>query len=155
MGVGVGVGIVDRAGGEQAQGTLTLISHWCDNTGKQIHCEDGTVLPDVRWLSDAQNEVDSLPARERVAVQHVADKLAAMGERLPSPHQSAVKGVENLRELRPRGGDSPWRAFYRRTGATTFVIAAIGPEADVDPRGFRKAVRAAVDRLAAIGGGGT
>jgi hypothetical protein len=48
----------------------------------------------------------------------------------------------------------PSAPFYRRTGATTLVIAAIGPEADVNARGFRKALWAAVDRLAAIDGGG-
>jgi hypothetical protein len=51
-----------------------------------------------------------------------------------------------LRELRPHAGRSPWRAFYRRVDAE-IVIGAIGPEAQVDPRGFRRAVSAALSRL--------
>jgi hypothetical protein len=45
-----------------------------------------------------------------------------------------------------RAGNSPWRAFYRQFGQQ-FVIGAIGPEADNDPKGFKKAVRAAEERL--------
>ena len=59
------------------------------------------------------------------------------------------QGADRLRELRPRAGRSPWRAFYRRVGGDV-VIAAIGPEANVDPRAFRQAVRAAEDRLAEL-----
>jgi len=44
------------------------------------------------------------------------------------------------------GGRSLWHAFYRRVG-TIIVIAAIGPEAQVDPRGFDRAVTNAVQRL--------
>jgi hypothetical protein len=73
-------------------------------------------------------------------------KLEAIGPALPFPHSSAVKIGTNLRELRPRAGNSPWRAFYRQFGQQ-FVIGAIGPEADNDPKGFKKAVRAAEERL--------
>ena len=51
-----------------------------------------------------------------------------------------------MRELRPRSGRSPWRAFYRRIGAT-MVIGAIGSEAQNDPRAFRRAVADAERRL--------
>ena len=51
-----------------------------------------------------------------------------------------------MRELRPRGGRSPWRAFYRRVG-DVLVISAIGPEAQSNERGFRAAVERAVRRL--------
>lgn len=74
------------------------------------------------------------------------EKLKALGPALPFPHQSDVRGAEGLRELRPRAGRSPWRAFYRRFG-DVFVIAAVGPEAEVDPRGFERAVRVAATRL--------
>ena len=57
--------------------------------------------------------------------------------------------VENVRELRPRAGRSPWRAFFRRVG-DTMVIGGIGPEAGVDPQGFRRATAAATGRLDAI-----
>lgn len=79
-------------------------------------------------------------------MDRAVDKLEAFGPRLPFPHQSDVRGSVDLRELRPRAGRSPWRALYRRTG-DVFVIAAIGPEAQANPQGFRRAVRAAVTRL--------
>jgi hypothetical protein len=66
------------------------------------------------------------------------------------PSRSLIKamcgGARNLRELRPRGGRSPWRAFYRRIGEA-LVIGAIGPEARVDGRGFSHAVEMAEARL--------
>jgi hypothetical protein len=37
-------------------------------------------------------------------------------------------------------------SFLRRVG-DEFVIGAIGPEAETNPRGFRRAVRAAENRL--------
>ena len=40
-----------------------------------------------------------------------------------------------------RGG-----GFYRRFG-DVFVLAAVGPEAEADPRGFKRAVMAAEERL--------
>ena len=88
-----------------------------------------------------------LPEREREAMLHAREKLDVAGDRLGFPHSSAVQGADRLRELRPRAGRSPWRAFYRRAGGD-IVIAAIGAEANADPRGFRQAVRAAEDRLA-------
>ena len=67
---------------------------------------------------------------------------------LGAPHTSQVKG-SSLRELRPRRGSSPWRALYRRVG-DVLVIAAIAPEAKVNPRGFARGVRAAETRLSEI-----
>lgn len=79
-------------------------------------------------------------------MDHAMEKLEALGDQLPFPHSSAVRGSRGLRELRPRGGRSPWRAFYGRI-ADAMVIAAIGPEAKVKPRGFDRAVAAAEERL--------
>ena len=79
-------------------------------------------------------------------MQNAFEKLEVYGDRLPFPHSSRVKGAAQLRELRPRAGRSPWRAFYRRVG-DVLVIGAIGPEARVDPRGFGRAIRAAEARL--------
>ncbi len=79
-------------------------------------------------------------------MQNAFEKLEAYGDHLPFPHSSRVKGATQLRELRPRAGRSPWRAFYPRVG-DTLVIGAIGPEAHVDPRGFGRAIRAAEARL--------
>jgi len=58
------------------------------------------------------------------------EKLETFGDRLPYPHQSAVRGAAPIRELRPRAGRSPWRGFYARAGED-FVLLAIGPEAEV------------------------
>lgn len=90
-------------------------------------------------------ELNHLPPNERVAMLHAFEKLEVVGERLGHPHSSAVKGA-GLRELRPRGGRSPWRAFYRRIG-DVMVVAGIGPEAEVDKRGLGRAVKKATDRL--------
>ena len=73
-------------------------------------------------------------------------KLREIGPNLGFPHTSNVQAAENLRELRPRQGRSPWRAFYREVEGD-LVVAAIGPEASVDQRGFRRAVGLATSRL--------
>lgn len=75
-------------------------------------------------------------------------KLEAGGPALGAPHTSQVKGT-TLRELRPRQGRSPWRALYRRIGEN-MVVAAVAPEAEVNRRGFERAVRHAEARLARI-----
>jgi hypothetical protein len=98
---------------------------------------------------EAEGELQALPAAERAAMQHAFEKLEVYGDQLPFPHSSRVKGAAQLRELRPRAGRSPWRAFYRRV-VSTLVIGAIGPEAHVDPRGFGRAIRAAEVRLTRI-----
>lgn len=75
-----------------------------------------------------------------------------MGPTLPYPHQSDVRGASSLRELRPRAGCSAWRALYRRVGQL-FIVVGVGPEAEVDPRGFDRAVGAALTRLDDLEGG--
>jgi hypothetical protein len=72
-------------------------------------------------------------------------KLEAGGIALGAPHTSQVKG-STVRELRPRRGSSPWRAFYQRIG-DVLVIAAIAPEAKANPRAFARGVRKAEARL--------
>ncbi len=106
---------------------------------------------DVRYTDAATQELNqrALPRQEKAALLNAVEKLRALGPQLPFPHQSAVQGATGIRELRPRQGRSPWRAFYCRV-ADTFVIASIGPEADVDPRGFTRAVDAAQQRCAEI-----
>ena len=78
-------------------------------------------------------------------------KLKALGPQLGFPNSSAVLGADRLRELRPRAGNCPWRAFYRQVG-DVFVVAAIGPEAQVKPRGFDRAIQAAEQRLDGLEG---
>jgi hypothetical protein len=86
------------------------------------------------------------PAKERVALYNAVAKLEVLGSALGFPHASAVKGADNLRELRPRAGRSPWRGLYRMVGER-FVIAAVAPEAEHDPPGFKRAGGAAEKRL--------
>jgi hypothetical protein len=99
----------------------------------------------------AEGELRRIPATERVALLNAAQKLEALGPDLGYPHSSAVRDADRLRELRPRAGRSPWRGFYRRFG-DVFVLAAVGPEAEVDPRGFKRAVVAAEERLEEVEG---
>lgn len=101
----------------------------------------------VLWLPDAQQELAKLPRGERLAVVNAVLKLEALGPMLGYPHSSDVRGADRLRELRPRGGRSQWRAFYRQAGPNVFVVAAVGPEATVDGRRFDRAVTAAEARL--------
>ena len=103
----------------------------------------------VAYHPQAEAELARLIPAERVAVLHAVEKLAALGPALPFPHQSNIQGASGLRELRPRAGRSRWRGIYGQV-EEVFVVAAIGPEAKVDPRGFKRAVRAATLRLAEI-----
>lgn len=100
----------------------------------------------VVYLPEAERERESLPAKERVALYNAVAKLEVLGSALGFPHTSAVKGADNLRELRPRAGRSPWRGLYRMVG-DRFVIAAVAPEAEHDPPGFKRACAAAEKRL--------
>lgn len=108
---------------------------------------------EVLWHPDADVERAAVhdPA-ERVAIQHVRDKLQALGPKLAAPHSSAIKGEAGagLRELRPRAGRSRWRPIYRRVDPKIFVILAIAPEAQIDARGFERSIRQAKRRLEGI-----
>jgi hypothetical protein len=66
-----------------------------------------------------------------------------------NPHSSNVEGWNDLRELRPQAGKSPWRRLYRKVG-DRFVIAAVGPEAKKNRRGFDRTCEHAIDRLAKL-----
>jgi hypothetical protein len=107
---------------------------------------------DVELHPDAVEEwrtlLQNAPAEGRALVR-AFDKLEVHGDRLPYPHSGAAAGATKLRELRPRAGRSPWRAFYRRIGLP-IVVGAIGPEAESDPKGFAGAVHAAEQRLTTI-----
>jgi hypothetical protein len=103
----------------------------------------------VLYVPEAEVERDALVAGEKAALINADRKLAALGPKLPYPHSSAVRGADRLRELRPRGGRSSWRALYRRVGSV-FVVAAVAPEAQVDRAGFAAACRRAEERLAKI-----
>jgi hypothetical protein len=94
---------------------------------------------------EAREELAKLPSNEKTALDNVMTKLQELGPALGYPHCSHVQGAQDVRELRPRAGRSRWRAFYGRVGEV-YVVAAIGPEADVDRRGFRRAITAAEHR---------
>jgi hypothetical protein len=99
---------------------------------------------------EAAQELAELPGAERTSILNAIEKLAVLGDMLGAPHSSSVKGArETLRELRPRAGRSRWRALYRRVG-DRFVIAAIAPEAEVDPVRFRRSVDRALSWLAPL-----
>lgn len=95
---------------------------------------------------DAEAELANVSIGDRKAILHAMEKLQALGPNLGYPHSSDVKQANDLRELRPRQGRCQWRAFYRRVG-DAFVIAAISPEADVNPRKFTRAITLAEERL--------
>src|SRR5687767_10646995 len=81
----------------------------------------GRVAWDVLMHPDAATELAVIPPREQVAVRNAALKLEALGPTLGFPHSSAVAAADRLRELRPRAGNCPWRAFYRQIG-DVFVV---------------------------------
>jgi phage-related protein len=103
---------------------------------------------EVEVLEQAEQELAALPEAERRAMLNALEKLQVLGLLLGAPHTSQVKG-SSLRELRPRQGRSPWRAFYRRSGEL-LVVGAIGPEAIKDRLGFGRAIKAAEERIAAF-----
>jgi hypothetical protein len=102
---------------------------------------------DVEIHPAAEEELRTLPKAERAAMLNAIAKLEAVGPTLGSPHTSQVMSASvTLRELRPRAGASPWRAFYRQVG-NVLRIVAIGPEAEARPRLFNAAVKRAIQRL--------
>ncbi|MHB1510865.1 MAG: type II toxin-antitoxin system RelE/ParE family toxin [Acidimicrobiales bacterium] len=103
----------------------------------------------VHFHEDAVVELLGLGVRDQEAIGRAQEKLQALGERLPFPHQSALQGGTPLRELRPRGGRCRWRALYARVD-DGFVILAVVPEALVDRRGFDRGVVTARRRLEEI-----
>ena len=104
----------------------------------------------VLVLPEAREELRAVPVADRIAIENAIEKLTVLGDQLGAPHSSAIRGAsETLRELRPRAGRSRWRALYRRVG-DQFVVAAISPEAAVNPTGFRGAVAKAIARLSVL-----
>jgi hypothetical protein len=89
------------------------------------------------FMPEAEEERSELSPQERAALHNAA---------LGYARTSAIRGTEGLRELRPRQGRSPWRGLYRQVGAV-FVLAAVAPEAERDPRRFRWSCEAASERL--------
>jgi hypothetical protein len=106
---------------------------------------------EVLLHSGAEDELKALrglSVQEHAAMLRAINRLRTVGPTLGYPHTSQVRGTK-LRELRPRAGHSPWRAFYWRV-SEVLIIGSIGPEAEHDPQGFRRAVTRATERLDAI-----
>lgn len=101
------------------------------------------------YLPAAEQERAKLPGAERAAIRNAVRKLESIGPQLPYPHSSDARAAAGLRELRPRAGRSPWRPLYARV-RDRFVIAAIAPDGQSDPRGFAQACSRAVERLAEL-----
>lgn len=103
------------------------------------------------WIHpDALSEFEALDARERRAMMNALEKLSLLGRDIRFPHASKVVDADRIWELRPRAGRSRSRALYRPV-ADGIAVAAFGPEFQVDPRSFRRAVARAQRRLAAGG----
>ena len=85
---------------------------------------------------------------EATAVENALHKLEAEGPMLPFPWSSAVRSppLKGLRELRPRAGHSRVRILYVRHGER-FIMLALAPEAEGDPRRFRRAAQLAAKRF--------
>lgn len=77
---------------------------------------------------EAEEEWNQLPTSEYRAMANALAKLRELGDQLGFPHTSNVAGAAHMRELRPRGGRSRWRAFFRRIG-NQMAVGAVGPEA--------------------------
>lgn len=104
----------------------------------------------VLFVPEAVDEYGTMPPRERAAMLHAIEMLRAVGSSLGAPHSSSIRGSHgSLRELRPRGGRSPWRAIYRQRG-DLMIILAVGPEAIQDRRGFERMVANAESRAAEL-----
>jgi hypothetical protein len=81
---------------------------------------------------------------EQKAIFNAVDKLRELGERLPPPRMKPLQGptAAGLRELRPRRGNSDWRALYRRC-RPLYVVLAVDRHANFVALVARAHVRAA------------
>lgn len=120
-----------------------------DTDRRIAHSSVSISCVDLLLHPQAEEEWRRLPTAEYRAMANALAKLRELGDQLGFPHTSNVQGAGHIRELRPRGGRSRWRAFFRRIG-DRIAVGAIGPEASVDPQGFTRSVDRAEARLAAL-----
>jgi hypothetical protein len=106
---------------------------------------------DVRvvWHPEAERDLKALPLQERAAILNVTGEIEAEGVIGGLPHSRKVQGAEDLRALRPRRMDCPWRVLYQRIG-DALVVGAIAPEENTNRQGFDTARDAAKGRLARV-----
>jgi hypothetical protein len=80
----------------------------------------------VIYDPDAVVELLAMKSKEEHrALLNAVRKLGELGEQLGPPHMKPLKGdrAATLRELRPRQGQSDWRAIYRRAGDFYAILA--------------------------------
>jgi hypothetical protein len=80
----------------------------------------------VIYDPEAVAELLAMKSREEHrALLNAVRKLGELGERLGPPHMKPLKGdrAAALCELRPRQGQSDWRAIYRRAGDFYAILA--------------------------------
>jgi hypothetical protein len=98
----------------------------------------------VEFHAEAVAELIKLrDPKQRKGVTAVVNTLRQKGPELSAPHMKRVTGTSKLCELRPGSGTVPVRPLYLRFDQSSFKVMAIGPEAIVDPSGFRAAVERA------------
>jgi hypothetical protein len=80
----------------------------------------------VIYDPDAVVELLAVKSKEEHrALLNAVLKLREIGQQLGPPHMKPLKGDGGaaLRELRPRQGQSDWRAIYRRADAFYVILA--------------------------------
>jgi hypothetical protein len=80
----------------------------------------------VIYDPDAVVELLAMKSKEEHrALLNAVRKLRELGEQLGPPHMKPLKGARaaTLRELRPKQGQSDWRAVYRRAGELYVILA--------------------------------
>jgi hypothetical protein len=80
----------------------------------------------VIYDPDAVVELLAMKSKgEHRALLNAVRKLSELGEQLGPPHMKPLRGdsAAELRELRPRQGQSDWRAIYRRADAFYALLA--------------------------------
>jgi hypothetical protein len=80
----------------------------------------------VIYDPDAVVELLAMKSKEEHrALLNAVRKLGELGEQLGPPHMKPLRAgrAAALRELRPRQGQSDWRAIYRRAGDVYAILA--------------------------------
>jgi hypothetical protein len=86
----------------------------------------GSMSHTVVYDPDAVAELLAMKSKqEHRALLNAVRKLVELGEQLGPPYMKPLKGdrAVALRELRPRQGQSDWRAIYRRAGDFYAILA--------------------------------
>lgn len=77
----------------------------------------------IKVLEEVEEWLDALPANHRQKAEAVLGLLAEMGELLPFPHASQLRG--SLRELRIQLGGDKKRVTYYAASGRRFVLLTV------------------------------